>query len=172
MSICRKQRTCVIFLVRPHPGVASCVPLPNVAAPEGHECGQRLLPAWCLGAADWKQSHTSKDLNRKANEPKMVDDFTKMNPNTSKHLETKLFFLRLHAKRLGYILHGKQHSSSSAPEKKQQKSQRPKRRRPICLWVRVKALIRWTTRNCWDILNSNSWMRRCTRLDLHYASKL
>ena len=61
------RMNCIMFFLRPHPEIATCIPLPNMAATEGHECGQRLLPVctgsreWKTVAADWQQSHTLKD---------------------------------------------------------------------------------------------------------------
>ena len=61
------EEDCVRFDLRPIPDVANCMPLPNIAAPEGHGYGQRLLPVctgsreWKTVAADWQQSHMLKD---------------------------------------------------------------------------------------------------------------
>ena len=55
------------FLCETSPWYAYCNPLPNIAAPEGNECGQRPLPA-CMASresicmkADRQQSHILKD---------------------------------------------------------------------------------------------------------------
>ena len=49
------------FLCETSPWYAYCNPLPNIAAPEGNECGQRPLPA-CMASREWMSVATDWHL--------------------------------------------------------------------------------------------------------------